>query len=124
MDLTLIKLQQVYVITGYATPTTSKHLFQKQVNILADLVPFTSKLIIIGDFNFDNCLANNRQFFQFLIPQRQLRSGFSADSVTTIYGSQLDVIYTDLETSNSQIYTTVLSDHDPIYIQILQIDQK
>lgn len=124
IDLVLIKIKNTFILTGYKSPMLGKKKFQNIVQSMTNFIPPNYDIILIGDFNFDNCLQVNRTFFQNVIPNKQLYSAFPPEYVTTIYNSQLDVIYANKSNIKANIYTTNNSDHYPVYVQIQGINQK
>lgn len=118
LDLVLLKINSVYILTGYASPKFPKVEFIHHVRKIATNVPPNNDFILIGDFNHDNLLLQNRNMFENMLPNGSLTSALENDAITTTYGSQLDIIYTNIKFFNAHVYSTHYSDHDPIYLQI------
>nr|XP_018902432.1 PREDICTED: uncharacterized protein LOC109033998 [Bemisia tabaci] len=118
IDLLLLQINNVYILTGYASPKISKHELKIEIRKIAKCITPDCKLILIGDFNFDNLTPANSQFFSTLVPNYTLVSALPVNKITTIYNSQLDIVYTNIPELIANVYTSFYSDHYPIYVQL------
>ena len=81
--------------------------------------PHNSPVILIGDFNMENTKPHNQQYFESILSPTQLYGALPNNTITTIYNSYIDVIYTNKPMYNACVYTTFYSDHFAVYIQLL-----
>lgn len=118
IHLALLQCRSVFILTGYVSPGIAKKDLTKAILELTQSLPENNDLILIGDFNWDNLQTIHQMYLQNLIPSYTLTSGLPLNVPTTIYNSQLDIIYTNIKSHNAQVYTSNFSDHYPIYVQV------
>lgn len=118
LDLIFLRLNNIYVLTGYASPDFPKWLFKSIVAKMTTIMSNTSQFILIGDFNYNNFNSSNQKFLRSLVPQFPLNTSLKLSQFTTENNTQIDIIYTNITNFNAQTYTTFYSYHLPIYIQI------
>ena len=119
LELVLLKENGVYILTGYVSPGFELKIFRFLMKKMLAAIPNNAKVVVIGDFNYDYLSENGKKVLERIFAN----SKFNLKSVlpsefTTIYNSQLDIIFTNLEIFNTGIYTTCFSDHYPVYIQM------
>lgn len=106
----------VQVAVVYKYPICSLNDFKKYViNNLVPLVDVSNALVILGDFNFDinDGHTNFLKFMHTTFVCSQL-----IEKVTTDYQTKLDLIFTNVTDSYSDVIEAYWSDHKMIYCVI------
>lgn len=116
--LVLIFVQGIYLITGYISPKYRLCLIKFNFQKLFPLIPKNSQLVVIGDFNLNLKDSAKKSVLDSLFQPFSLQSVLPVGMNTTIHGSHLDTIYTNLSSLHANRFTSYYSDHFPIYIQI------
>lgn len=114
VDLVHIMHNGITFIGGYKSPKASIDDFKDGMAGLqiVDTVP----IIVVGDFNFnlnDSTNAQVRQF-QLLMSSMRLKDNLPNEG-TTLLGSRLDVLFTNIDNLKTGIYECYFSDHKPVF---------
>lgn len=118
LDLISFKFQNIFIITGYKSPTLSNNIFKDTLRTLLNSTHNNLPRILIGDFNVDlNNVAKSFQFKTFL-SQYELQSLLPNKISTTNFETQIDVIFSNIKNYSCGTYESYFSDHKPIFIEI------
>lgn len=118
VELFLVNFNEINVISGYKSPTTPKMVFEEALGELMQTISIESKVVLLGDFNFDTFEADSPIELS-LQRNYNFTRGLPVQRSTNYNNKQIDAIFTkNLNNYTSGIYETYFSDHRPIYIGI------
>jgi hypothetical protein len=112
------------LVTGYKSPRISDSEFSKKLQkiLTADK---SKNLLVMGDFNCNIFNDDNNESFlkKLMISRYNLKSLLPSETVTTNLGTQIDVIFSNMQFVRSGVYETYFSYHKPIYSKIYDSDE-
>lgn len=122
VELITFEIGDVTLITGYKSPKATRVLFEKSFIRLkkqAELKNKINKLLVMGDFNFNMLNKNDLLYLENFFSRFGLRSNLAQDVTTTHLNTQIDIVFSNLNSIEADVYETYFSYHKPIYVTLL-----
>lgn len=115
VNLISFLVHDTLILTGYKSPKTVMEQFKTAFSEfnLTSVCP----TVLLGDFNFnlnDTC-SNQVQQFRSMVDALHLKDCLQSKEATTILGSRLDVLFSNIVNLQTGVYECYFSDHKPIF---------